>query len=89
MSGLQVQFHPEVGGYSIKDLDSLLYALETRIKAREVMHRKEAAEFIGISLRQLDELTSQGSIPCHRLEGLSSKLYLRSELLDRIRNSKL
>jgi hypothetical protein len=86
MSALQVQFNPETG-YSIKDLDTLIVALETRVKAREVMHRKDAAEFLGISPRQLDYWTAEKVIPHHVLPSTTVKLYLRSELLQKIKAS--
>lgn len=82
----QVHFVPD-GQYSKIDLDRFLFELESRFKQKEVMHRKEAAAFLGISTRQLDSLCSLGSIKYHRIEGLSGKIFLRSELLDTVKRS--
>lgn len=71
------------GQFSIKDLDKFLFELELRFKQKEVMHRKEAAAFIGVNVRTLD----RSNIPYHTVEGLSGKLYLRSEMLEHIKNS--
>lgn len=69
--------------YSAKDIDRLFTALENHIKQREVMHRKEAADFLGINIRTLDRLATEGNLPYHRLKGLEgTRLYLRRELLD-------
>lgn len=53
----QIEFLP-AGQYTIKDLDTLLVALETRVKAREVMHTKDAAAYLGISPRQVQQLAA-------------------------------
>lgn len=78
----QVQFIPE-GTYSIKDLDTLIIALETRIHAREVMHTQQAADFLGISKQTL----YRSKFPFHKVEGLEGRLYLRTELIERIKKS--
>lgn len=79
----QVEFIPN-GQWSVKDLDTLILALETRVKAKEVMHAKEAAAFIGISLRKLYEIPKE-VFPFHEVPGLKGRLYLRSELIEKVR----
>lgn len=80
-----IEMIPE-GQFSIKDLDILIFALEGRVKAQEVMHRKDAAKFLGMSVRNLDALSSNKRIPFHKPEGWP-KMYLRSEILDFIKRS--
>lgn len=83
----QVNFIPE-GPYSIHDVETLVIAFESVVKAREVMHRKEAADFLGINIRTLDRLATAGSIPYHKIKGLEgTRLYLRSELVAHIKKS--
>jgi predicted DNA-binding transcriptional regulator AlpA len=81
-----VQFVPE-GQFSTKDLDVFLRELEIRFKHKEVMHRKEVSEFMGLSERTVDRLSKPGGLPFHTIEGLSGKLYLRSELIEHIKKS--
>jgi excisionase family DNA binding protein len=69
------------GQYSIKDIDALLAALESRVQAREVMHRQEAADYLGINVRTLDRMSKRGELPFHQLKGLEVRLFLRSELI--------
>lgn len=82
----QIQFTPD-GSFSVKDLDRFLFELEARFKAKEVMHRKDAAAYLGVSERTLDRLSVSGVIKYHTLEGLSGKLYLRSEILEKVKAS--
>lgn len=70
--------------YSAKDIDRLFAALEKRIQAREVLRIEQAAEFLGVSRKTLDNLCRAG-MPYHRLDGLGTKLFLRSELIDYIK----
>jgi len=80
----QVQFIPETQ-YSKVDLDRFLFELEARFKQKEVMHCKEAAAFLGISVRQLNNLASAGKLKYHRLDGLKGKLFLRTEILEAVK----
>lgn len=81
-----VQFVPE-GQFSTKDLDIFLRELDMRFKQKEVMHRKEVADYMGLSERTVDRLSKPGGLPFHTIEGLSGKLYLRQEIIDYIKRS--
>jgi hypothetical protein len=72
------------------DLDRLIHAIQLRVQQvqeEQIMHRKEAAKFLGIGTRQLDKLTNASKLPYHRIEGLAAKLYLRTELLEHVKRS--
>lgn len=69
--------------FSLKDLDKFIIAIERRIASKEIMHPKEAAAYLGISLATLYRLKS---IPYHKLEDLEGRLYLRSEIIEKIRS---
>jgi excisionase family DNA binding protein len=86
----EIQFVPD--GQNYKDIDRLIFAIQGRLgklfMVEKPMHRKDAAVYLGIAVRTLDQLTSDGKIPFHRIDGISAKLYLPSELHEHIRKSK-
>jgi hypothetical protein len=82
----QVRFIPE-GQFSNNDLAAFVKELEAFYKGKEVMHRSDAAIFLGVSERTIDRLSLSGAIPYHTIQGLHGKLYLRSELIEVIKNS--
>lgn len=53
---------------------------------REVLSRDQAAEFLGASVRYLDDLVRKGLVPSHK-HG-ARRFFLRSELLDWIRQAE-
>jgi len=73
--------------YSAKDIDRLFVALEKRFQAREIMRIEEAAKFLSISRRKVDDLCRAGKLPYHMLDGLGGKFFLRSELIEKIKAS--
>jgi predicted XRE-type DNA-binding protein len=73
------------GQYSNKDLERLVIELTGVIKQTEVMHRKQAAEFLGIAQRTLDKMVQESKVPFHRPEGFGGPVFLRSELIEHIR----
>lgn len=78
-AGIQIQMVPD-SGFSVKDLDAFLYALENRFKSREIMNKEEAAAyFSGISVRMLERLSKDGVIPSHCVPGTSIRVWLKSE----------
>ncbi|MBT1698249.1 hypothetical protein KK083_15255 [Fulvivirgaceae bacterium PWU4] len=80
MKTIQLEIIP--ASFTIKDVDTLLYALETRIKAREIMNKEEAAAYLsGISVRMLERLSKDDIIPCHYVPGTSIRVWLKSELV--------
>jgi excisionase family DNA binding protein len=81
-----IKLHPE-GQYSSKDIDALIHAIETRVQAREVMRIEQAADFLSVSRRKLDDLCRSGKMPFHRIEGLGGKIFLRSELIEYVKKS--
>ena len=83
MSAPSIQMSPDYNGFTIQELDILLMALETRLKAKECMSPKEAAKYCGISVSSL----YKSSLPFHRIPGLGGRVYLRSELVETIRKS--
>lgn len=82
-SALQIQMVPDTG-FSIKDLDTLIHALETRVKAREIMHIKEAAEYLGLSESRLYRIPKQ-VIPYHEIPGIRGRFYIREEIKNKIK----
>ena len=68
--------------FNLKDLNTLVVALKRFGESKEVMHTKEAAAFLGISVSKLYRMKN---LPYHRLEGLEGRLFLRSELIDYIK----
>lgn len=80
-----IQMQPE-GMFSVKDLDTFLFELERRWKVKEVMHVKECADYLGISVSKLYRLP-KSVLPYHQLEGLEGRLYLRSEVIEYIKKS--
>lgn len=82
--GLQVTMTPE-GTLSIVDLDTLILAVRERV-VKEVLHVEEAAELLGISKSTLYRIPKE-SLPYHYLKGLEGRLYLRSEIIEKIRKS--
>jgi hypothetical protein len=90
MSGLQIHMSSNDSPIPDKDIDRIIVALQDRMQhlnEEKVMRRKDAASFLGLHERTLDRLSNSGSIPYHRLDGLSDKLYLRSELIHLIKKS--
>lgn len=79
-----IQMRPD-GQYSLRDIDKLIDAIESRVHAREVMRIEHAVEFLGVSRSQIDRMCRDGKLPFHRIEGLGGKLFLRSELLEFIK----
>lgn len=73
--------------YSAKDIDRLFAALEKRMQAREVLRIEHVMDLLEISRAQVDRMCKDGQLPFHKLEGLGTKLFLRSELIGRIKNS--
>lgn len=81
-AGLQIQMAPPTP-FTIQELDTLIVALEGRVKAREVLHRKDLAVELGVSMRTVDRST----LPFHYIPGTNVKVWLRSEVLEAIKNS--
>lgn len=81
-TALQIQMSPPTP-FTIQELDTLIMALEGRVKAREIMHRKDLAEYLGCSERTVDRST----LPHHYIPGTNVKVWLRSEVLEAIKNS--
>lgn len=69
--------------FTLKDMSTLVKALERFMEHKEVMRTKEAAKFLGIGKTKMYQMDR---IPSHTLPGISGKFYLRSELIDFIRN---
>jgi hypothetical protein len=82
--GLQVQITPD-GKYTPTELENLVRELKLFVQGKEVMDREETAEFLGMSVWNVDRLARQGHIKAHYLG--SSKLFLRSEIITAIKNS--
>lgn len=78
-----IQMKPE-GRYSNPDLERLVIEMSEVVKQKEVMHAKEAADFIGVSERQIYRIPN---IPSHKVSGVG-RVFLRDELIDFIRNHK-
>ena len=53
---------------------------------REVLSREQSAEFLGVSLRYLDDLVRKGLVPSHKRG--SRRFFIRSELLDWVRQAE-
>jgi hypothetical protein len=90
MKGLQIQMSTNASVLSDSDVDKVIMALENRMQhlfEEKVLHRKDAAKFLGIGIKSLDRLASGGKVPYHRIDGLSGRVYLRSELIHLIRTS--
>lgn len=88
-AGLSIPFTPEVNGFSIKDIDTLIKAVETRIEAnkKEVLLNTEVAELLGVTVRTVDRMRKAGSLKGHRMAGVKVWFYLRSEIIEKIRKS--
>lgn len=84
MAQIEYQIVPDEY-YSIKDINRLIEALEKRMKVREVMRIEHAMKFLGIGRSQIDRMCKNGHLPFHCIEGLSGKLFLRSELIEFIK----
>ena len=84
MSTPVIQMQPE-GMFSIKDLDKFLFELERRWRSKDILHHDEAAEYLGISSSKLYRIP-KSVLPYHEVEGLKGRLYLKSELIDKIKN---
>ena len=68
--------------YNLKDLNTLLIALERFTAQNEIMRTKEAAKFLGIGKTKMYQMDQ---IPSHKLPGIAGKFYLKSELIDFIK----
>jgi hypothetical protein len=68
--------------FDLKDLNTSITAVKRLTDAREVMHPKEAAAFIGTGVTSLYKCKN---IPHHKLPGLEGRLKYRSELIDFIK----
>ena len=80
-AGLQINMVPNTG-FTNEQLDTLLYALETRVKAREILHKKDLAAELGVSQRTVDRST----LPHHYIPGTNVKVWIRSEIIEAIKN---
>lgn len=81
MSANVIQLHAEQTTYSIKDIDSLIAAIENRVPPREIMRIEHITEFLGVSRKTIDNMCRAG-MPFHRLPGLGGKLFVRSEIIN-------
>lgn len=77
-----IHLKPE-GRYTDKDLERLVSDLAEVVKQKEVLHPKEAAEFMGISMTSLYKCDA----PHHKIKGIQGRVYLRCELIDFIKKS--
>ena len=82
-AGLQIQMTPPTP-FTMQELDTLLHALETRVKAKEIMHRADLALYLGVSERTVDRC----KLPYHYIPGTNVKVWIRSEVLEGIKNHK-
>lgn len=79
-AGLQIQMAPPTP-FTIQELDTLLVALESRVKAKEIMQRQDLALYLGVSLRTVDRST----LPFHYIPGTNIKVWIRSQVLEAIK----
>jgi len=85
-----IHLHKNESLLPTEEIDKIISAVTSRamsLMSEEIMHRKEAAKFLGIGTRQLDKLTNDKKLPYHRIDGLAAKLYLRSEIIQLIKGS--
>lgn len=75
------------GYFSNKDLERLLIELHKVVQQKEVLRIEDAAEFLSCSVRKINHLCQHDKLPYHRIDGLSGKVFLRSELIDFIKKS--
>lgn len=68
--------------FNLRDLKTLIIAIERFMESKEVMHTQEAADFLGISASKLYRMDN---VPHHKVPGFSGKVFLRSELIDYIK----
>jgi excisionase family DNA binding protein len=75
--------------FSNEQLDALAFALYNRIQKLvdpdRPMRLKEAAEYLGISYRHLQNLINSGALKSHRIDG--QPFLLRSEIIHKIKTS--
>ena len=56
-------------------------------QSKEILNTHEAAKFLGVSVSQIYRLSSKGKIPFHKAGGKKLSFFLRSELVDWVRNN--